>query len=214
MVYSAHWGKPTYPMNMLQSERHSSTHSKASTPAPEQPKPGPRKKQRSLEEVNSEEEENVALMLASVPGRSAARSTPAPRAGSVIPAGRSQRSTRSAKKSQPLFLDSDDDEAGPTKNGALDEDASEDFGVAMDAISEGDEDEDEDSTTLPTRSSRSNNTQTRSRATPAPSQKLAVTKPKATAKAGFRSRKPPAVMDDDSDDGATFKGFVRTRSRR
>jgi hypothetical protein len=99
------------------------------------------------------------------------------------------RSSRGKEKSQPLFLGSDGDEGQipPSSNN----------GLAHPAVLENDE-------TSTLQSSTSLETQIAPR--------------KSTRKPASKAKKAPAitVVDDDSDDGATFKGFrgKRTRSGR
>lgn len=123
------------------------------------------------------------------------RSTTKPVAGSSKTT-RTRSSTRT-KKSIPLFIDSGDDE----------EEEGENFARELEAVSEEDEDEVENEIggTLRTDGMRTQGeTQSKTRG------RSGAGGVKRTG-----SRKIAVVMDDDSDDGVTFKGFAKkTRAKR
>jgi hypothetical protein len=183
------------------------------TPAPDRPKPRPRKRPRVYDDGDSDGE-NVA------PPRTFRRTGTGSRATmqapSVVTEARPRRAVQ--KKTQPLFLGSDEDEeisgrGDEGDNDAYEEEGTEAFRAAMDAVSEQDEDEDRESSTLRSRSSRGRGSQptigggaARKSATPAPN----------TDKPELRrtTKKLPVVLDDDSDDGVAFKGFTGRRARK
>lgn len=125
------------------------------------------------------------------------RSTTKPVAGSSKTT-RTRSSTRT-KKSIPLFIDSGDDEE--------EEGEGENFARELEAVSEEDEDEVENEIggTLRTDGMRTQGeTQSKTRG------RSGAGGVKRTG-----SRKIAVVMDDDSDDGVTFKGFAKkTRAKR
>ncbi|RDB24208.1 Nibrin [Hypsizygus marmoreus] len=108
------------------------------------------------------------------------RAKPASSAGSAVPTKRTSRSTKSSAKSQPLFVDSDEENS--------------DVRMQNDDIPEDSDEEQTLRSTAPTN--------TRSRGT------------QRTTRAPTRAKKAaPILVDDDSDDGAVFKGF-KAKQRR
>jgi hypothetical protein len=108
--------------------------------------------------------------------------------------GKAAAKGKGREKSQPLFLESGDE----------DDDEIEDFADEINAI--GSSDEDEDESTM--RSTRKKTVKTTSRAK--------AREPPASSTSANRTKRPVAeVLDDDADDGLTFGGFGgRKRTRR
>ncbi|KAH9916442.1 uncharacterized protein B0H18DRAFT_1038437 [Fomitopsis serialis] len=106
------------------------------------------------------------------------------RAGSALPRAKTH-------KTQPLFIESDEEEAGPMSQTMADDD---DF----DAIKDADElDMDDDVSTL-----RSSGRGTQSRVT------------RGTKKGGASKATAPVILDDDSDDEAAYVGFASRKNTR
>ncbi|TFY51930.1 hypothetical protein EVJ58_g10303, partial [Rhodofomes roseus] len=106
------------------------------------------------------------------------------RGGSAQPRGKTQ-------KTQPLFIESDEEAAGPTSQTMAD------YDDGLSPIGETDDMDDDDESTL--RSSR-RGTQTRTT--------------RNARKAGASKKSAPVVLDDDSDDEAAFVGLAARRKTR
>jgi len=116
------------------------------------------------------------------------KSKPPSRAGSAIPPKRASSRSKRPAKSKALFLDSDDD----VKDVVVEEESH-----VMDLTLQ---EEDEDQTL-------------RSSAGSKPPARSAAPSRKATRQPARGKKAMPVIVDDDSDDGAVFKGFRGNKKR-
>jgi hypothetical protein len=163
----------------------------------------PRTKKQIYTEVSDEEDvhaESVVPLL-----RAASRKPIPPLASTTHRVQPNRHMIRRETPQQTLFLASDDDDDHPAIKAGnvgfeMDDDLTEDFANAIAEVSVGNEDEDTSNTLESSTLHSSKSSATRSSGS-------RPQKGPARASVAPKRKAPHHLMDDDSDDGATFKGF-------